>query len=128
MKAVFLDFQTMGPELDISALRTLLPDLEVFDLTSEAQVAERIKDVQVVLTNKIDLNEELLSNCNSLRVIGLTATGTDNVDLNAAKRYGITVCNIRAYCTQSIAEHVFACLLSLTRNLQQYNAAVRAGK
>jgi glycerate dehydrogenase len=128
MKAVFLDFATMGPGLDVSALRALLPELEVFDVTSDAETAERIDGAEVVLTNKMRLDEKLLSRCPSLRVIGLTATGTDNVDLVAAKHYGIAVCNIRAYCTQSIAEHVFGCLLNLTRSLQQYNAAVRAGK
>lgn len=128
MKAVFLDFATMGPGLDISALQALLPELEIFDLTSDMQTAERIEGAHVILTNKIRLSEELLSNCPTLRVIGLTATGTDNIDLDAAKRYGIAVCNIRAYCTQSIAEHVFGCLLNLTRSLQQYSAAVRAGQ
>ena len=62
-----------------------------------------------------------------MRFIGLTATGTDNVDLEAAKKRGIAVCNIRAYCTQSVAEHVFACLLDLAHNLGAYAADVRRG-
>ncbi len=127
MKAVFLDFLTLGPGLNIDGLKNLLPQLKIYDITSDDQVAERIKDANIILTNKIELNDKLLSNCKSLNVIGLTATGTDNVDLEAAKRYGVAVCNIRAYCTQSIAEHVFACLLNFTRNLQNYNNAVRAG-
>ncbi|MAD91900.1 MAG: glycerate dehydrogenase [Gammaproteobacteria bacterium] len=127
MKAVFLDFLTLGPGLNIDGLKTLLPELEIFDITTDEQVPERIKDANIILTNKIDLDEKLLSNCPSLQVIGLTATGTDNVDLEAAKNHGVAVCNIRAYCTQSIAEHVFACLLNFTRNLQNYNTAVRAG-
>jgi glycerate dehydrogenase len=128
MKAAFLDFATMGPGLDIDAMRALLPELVVFDVTDSNQVAERIQDAEFVLTNKVRLNEELLKGSPSLRFVGLTATGTDNVDLVTAKQSGIAVCNIRAYCTQSIAEHVFGCLLNLTHNLAQYSAAVRAGE
>jgi glycerate dehydrogenase len=128
MKAVFLDWATMGPGLEISRLRGLLPELEIFDVTTDEQVAARITDASYVLTNKIHLTDELLDRCKDLEFIGLTATGTDNVDLDAAQRHNIAVCNIRAYCTRSVAEHVFACLLSLTHSLRQYSEDVRAGE
>jgi glycerate dehydrogenase len=128
MKAVFLDFATMGPGLDISPLQALLPALKVFEITDVGQVADRIQNAEFVLTNKVRLTDELLKGSPSLKFIGLTATGTDNVDLLAAKQRGIAVCNIRAYCTQSIAEHVFGCLLNLTHGLAQYNRVVRAGE
>ena len=128
MKAVFLDFATMGPGLDISPLQTLLPALKVFEITDVDQVAERIQNAEFVLTNKVRLTDDLLKGSPSLKFIGLTATGTDNIDLLAAKQRGIAVCNIRAYCTQSIAEHVFGCLLNLTHGLEQYNRVVRAGE
>ncbi len=128
MKAVFLDWATMGPGLDTSALRAVLPGLEVYDVTTEQQVAERIEDAEFVLANKIRLTDELLEHCSRLRFIGLTATGTDNVDLEAASRHGVAVCNIRAYCSQSVAEHVFGCLLSLTHSLGPYQRDVRAGE
>ncbi len=127
MKSVFLDFATLGPGLEVSGLRALLPQLEIFETSTSNQVAERLRGVELVLTNKVRLTDELFRKNPALRFIGLTATGTDNVDLQAAQRAGIAVCNIRAYCTQSVAEHVFACLLNLTRNLSQYNTAVRAG-
>lgn len=127
MKAVFLDWGTMGPGLNVDGLRALLPDLEIFDVTADAEVATRIRDAEFVLTNKIRLTDELLDACPKLRFIGLTATGTDNVDLAAARRHDIAVCNIRAYCTQSVAEHVFGCLLSLTHNLENYVSDVRNG-
>ena len=127
MKAVFLDWATMGPGLDISEMREALPELEVFEATEPDQVAERIADATYVLANKMRLTDELLENCPNLRFIGLTATGTDNIDVDAAKRHGVAVCNIRAYCTQSVAEHVFVCLLSLAHNLGRYVADVRAG-
>lgn len=127
MKAVFLDWATMGPGLDTDALRALLPELEIFDVTADHQVAERIEDATFVFANKVRLSDELLSRCSGLQFIGLTATGTDNVDLQAAAHHGVAVCNIRAYCTQSVAEHVFACLLSLTHSLGKFAADVRAG-
>jgi glycerate dehydrogenase len=127
MKAVFLDWATMGPGLDVSRLHALLPELEVFDATSDEQVATRIKDATYVLANKIRLTDALLEQCSHLRFIGLTATGTDNVDLAAAERHGIAVCNIRDYCSQSVAEHVFACLLAFAHCLPRYTADVRAG-
>ncbi len=128
MKAVFLDWATMGPGLDVSQFRTLLPDLEIFDVTEARDVAARIRGAEFVFANKIRLTDELLDDCSTLRFIGLTATGTDNVDLNAARRHGIAVCNIRAYCTQSVTEHVFACLLSLTHSIDRYAMDVRAGE
>jgi len=127
MKAVFLDFGTMGPGLDVSAMHSLLPELELFEVTEDSQIAERIQDAEFVLANKSRLTEKLLRSSPKLRFIGLTATGTDNVDLTAARQNDIAVCNIRAYCTESIAEHVFGCLLNLTRNLARYDARVRAG-
>ncbi len=128
MKAVFLDFATMGPDLDIEPLQTLLPELVFFDVTDDHQIAGRIKDAEFVLANKARLTEALLSDNPKLRFIGLTATGTDNVDLAVAKQNSIAVCNIRAYCTQSLAEHVFGCLLNLTHSLSRYNNTVRAGE
>ena len=128
MKAVFLDWATMGPGLDTSTLRALLPELEVFDVTADHEVAERIDGAEFVMANKIRLTDALLQRCSGLRFIGLTATGTDNVDLDAAKRHGVAVCNIRAYCSQSVAEHVFGCLLNLTHSLARYARDVRAGK
>lgn len=128
MNAVFLDWATMGPGLDTRGLRAVLPDLEIFDVTEDHEVAARIQNAHFVLTNKIRLTDKLLEHCSKLRFIGLTATGTDNVDLVAAKQHGVAVCNIRAYCNQSVTEHVFACLLNLTHSIRQYSSDVRAGE
>ena len=128
MKAVFLDFATMGADdLDPSPLTDLLPDLKFFDVTPEELTAERVKDAEFVFTNKIRFDDETLGGAKSLRFIGLTATGTDNVDLSGADKYGIAVCNIRAYCTQSVVEHVFGVLLNFTHNISQYAEIVRNG-
>jgi glycerate dehydrogenase len=127
MKAVFLDYATVGPGLDNGPLSELLPDLEIFDATNTDEVADRIRDAEIVLANKVQLSDELLSLATELRFIGLTATGTDNIDLQSARRHGVAVCNIRGYCSRSVTEHVFGLLLSLTHNLHRYTAAVRDG-
>lgn len=127
MKAVMLDWATMGPDLDTSELRTLLPELEFFDASSDDEIAERIAGAEIVLGNKAMISESLFANAPEMRFIGLTATGTDVIDLAAAKKYGVAVANIRAYCTESVVEHVFGCMLNLAHNLSNYAADVRAG-
>lgn len=127
MKAVFLDYATVGPGLDLRPLTDLLPALEVFDATSDAEIPTRIRDSEFVFANKIQLSDSLLQSADKLRFIGLTATGVDNIDLQSASTHGVAVCNIRGYCTQSVTEHVFGVLLTLTHSLNQYAAAVKAG-
>jgi glycerate dehydrogenase len=128
MKAVFLDYATMGADLDLAPLEALFSELELFDETRDAEIAARISDVAFVFTNKIRLTEDLLRAAGALRFIGLTATGTDNIDLATAEANGIAVANIRGYCTQSVVEHVFGALLMLSHNLHRYDASVRAGE
>lgn len=127
MRAVFLDYATMGPDLDLTPLQDLFPDLQLFDRTVDASIAERIRDAEFVFTNKGRLDGGILRSAENLRYIGLTATGTDNIDLEAARARGIAVANIRAYCTASVVEHVMGALLMLSHNLHRYNAAVKAG-
>jgi len=128
MKAVLLDWATMGPDLDDRELRRLLPKLEIYDDTDDEQVAERIAGAEIVLGNKILISAALFAGAPDMRFIGLTATGTDNVDLLAAREHGVAVANIRAYCSRSVAEHVFGCILNLAHNLGAYSRDVRAGE
>jgi glycerate dehydrogenase len=129
MNATFLDFATIGAsELDSTPMLNVLPEIRIYETTAPAQIAERIRDAEVVLLNKVKLDRGLLQQARSLRCIGLTATGVDNIDLDAARELGIAVCNVTAYCTQSVVEHVFGALLTLTHSLNQYNAAVRTGR
>ena len=129
MSAVFLDVGTLGPEpLDFDRLRRLLPNLECFDSTPYEQITERIAHAEYVLTNKAKLDATVLGAASKLKFIGLVATGTDNVALDAARSQRIAVCNIRAYCTRSVVEHVFGALLMLTRSTPRYVNDVRAGR
>jgi len=128
MKGVFLDFATLGSdELDIAPLLQQLPELQVYDYTAADQVVERIADAEFIFANKIKFTKDILKQSDTVRFIGLIATGVDNVDLAAAKDRGIAICNIKAYCTQSVVEHVFAVLLNLTHNISRYDQSVRAG-
>ena len=128
MKAVFLDFGTMGTGLDVAELESLVDELVIYDDTTKDQVAARIADADVVFTNKIRLNAELLNAAPNLKFIALTATGTDNIDTACAEAHGIGVANIREYCTQSVVEHVFGVMLTLTHSLNRYHDAVGAGE
>ena len=127
MKAVFLDFGTMGTGLDLRELESLVSELVIYDDSPDTTVAERIADAEIVFTNKIRLTRELLERAPKLKFIALTATGVDNIDTDCAKKHGIGVANIRHYCTQSVVEHVFGVLLSLTHSLERYHRSVRAG-
>ncbi len=127
MKAVFLDYATMGPGLDLRPLQRFFADFVIYDQTDDDEVAERIRDAEFVFTNKFRMTPAVLEQAGKLRFIGLTATGTDNVDLDDAHEHGVAVTNIRAYCTDSVVEHVFGVVLMLTHSLGPYSAAVRAG-
>ena len=118
----------MGSGLDLDCLRAIVDELVIYDGTSDADLAERIHDTDIVYTNKMQLTAEVLQDAPKLRFIGLTATGSDNVDLDCARQHGIIVANIRNYCTASVAEHVFGALLMLTHSLPQYGASVADGE
>lgn len=121
MTAVFLDFATVGRDgLDVSALRAAAPGLELHDDTAPDEVAARIAGREIVLLNKVRMTRELIEGAPALRLIGLTATGTNNIDLEAARGRGVAVRNIRDYCTPSVVQHVLGVLLYLTHRLPQY--------
>lgn len=128
MKAVFLDFATMGDGLLLDPLEAAVDELTVYSHTPDDEIAANIGDADAVLTNKIRLTPQLIDAAPKLRFIGLTATGTDNIDLDAARAHGIAVANIRGYCTQSVVEHVFGVLLMLTHNLGAFRQSVLDGR
>ncbi|HQR48351.1 MAG TPA: D-2-hydroxyacid dehydrogenase, partial [Steroidobacteraceae bacterium] len=82
---------------------------------------------EVVLLNKLRITREIIEATPALRLIAVTATGTNNIDLVAAAERGIAVCNLRDYCTASVVQHVFGTLLMLTQRLREYDALVRSG-
>ena len=91
------------------------------DFTEESQIPERIGAAEIVLLNKVKLSRVELRAAPDLKLIVLAATGTDNIDLEAAKELGIAVCNVRGYCTASVAQHAWALILSLTQHLSGWH-------
>jgi len=129
MRGVFLDFGSVdnAGDLDPGVLRTVLPDLAIHEATPDREVAERLAGRAVAIANKVEFSDALLAVSPELKLIALTATGTNNVDLEAARSRGIGVCNIREYCTASVVQHVFAGLLALTHRIREYDRALKAG-
>jgi glycerate dehydrogenase len=129
MRGVFLDAGTLGQSaLNMGALECEGIEWEYFDSTSPAAVIGRIATADILITNKVILDEKSLAAAEHLKLICVAATGTNNVDVEAARRRGITVCNVRGYATPSVVEHVFALLLGLMRHVSDYHRAVQAGR
>lgn len=128
MKAVFLDYETLSrDDIDVTAISRAGVELELFGVTLAEQLPERIADADIAIINKLRLGPEQLDAAPRLRLVCLAATGTNNVDLEAAQERGIGVCNIVAYCTQSVVQHVFAAILNLTHRLNDYQALLQSG-
>jgi len=129
MRAVFLDYATVSRgDLDLSRLRAALPDLTLHEVTTANQISGRIDGFDVVLTNKLPLTRERIAAATRLRAIGLIATGTNNVDLDAARDHEVRVCNIRDYCSPSVAQHVLGVLLALTHRFSDYAKLATGGE
>jgi glycerate dehydrogenase len=127
LKTVFLDYDTVSVgDLDTGALRTAADDLVLHDM-DESRTADRIRDADVVALNAARLSRELMFGAARLKLVALAATGTDNVDLIAARELGIAVCNVRAYCTASVVQQVWGLILSLTQHVDDYSRLARSG-
>jgi glycerate dehydrogenase len=111
MQGVFLDTDTLNPaEMDFSALEALMP-WTFHTLTRPQDRLARLDGAQVVITNKVVLDAATLKACPSLKLICICATGTNNVDLEAARELGITVCNVSGYARASVAQHTLTMML-----------------
>lgn len=127
MRAVFLDFDTVSSgDLDTGPLERVAPGIVLHGRTAAADVAARIAGCEAVFANKSVIDRALIEANPRLRLIALTATGVDNVDLAAARAARVAVCNLRDYCTPSVVQHVFAMLLALTHRLREYDALVHS--
>lgn len=105
-----------------------LGELTVYDRTAPEEILPRIRDAQIVLINKTRLTAELLAQCPHLRMIGVMATGYNVVDIDAAKRLGIAVCNVPGYSTMAVAQMTFSLLLEMTQQVGLHNSSVHAGR
>jgi len=127
-KAVFLDVSSMGKGLDLSGLQPFADSWSNYNTSEPAEVLERIINADLVLSNKVMLDRDTLSQCKQLKLICVTATGTNNVDIEAARELGIAVTNVTGYGTPSVVQHVFSLLLSLTSRLTEHQQAAKDGR
>lgn len=128
MEIVILDGYTINPgDLSWEKLRQMCTKLTVFDKTPQDKILSRIGDADIVMTSKCHLTEEILRQCPNIKYIGCTATGYNNIDVNAASSLGIAVTNVPAYATDAVAQHTFALILELTNNVGLHNNSVQSG-
>lgn len=126
-RIVFLDRETLSPETVLRA-PGFPHELEAYPRTAAGEVAARIADADVVITNKVPLDAAAVKGAKRLRLVAVAATGYDKVDLAACKAAGVAVCNIRNYAEHTVPEHAFALILALRRSLVPYRASVIAGR
>ena len=128
MKAVILESCVMEPgDLDWSGVKELVPDTVSYVRTAYEEIAPRIGDADLVLLNKCRIDENILAQCPNLKWVGIIATGTDNLDLEACRRHGVAVANVPGYSTYSVAQMTFSLLLAICQCAERYNRAMKAG-
>ena len=125
MKITVLDAATLGKDLDLSPLNEL-GEIAVYELTPAEEISNRVRDADVVILNKVSLNEKNLSG-SRVRQICIAATGYDNIDTVWCRSHGIAVCNVIGYSTDSVAQLTLSMAFSLATYLPEYNRAVRDG-
>lgn len=125
--ALFLDRASLHPsDLDFSSLDAAA-DWQWFDHANLDDIQSSLVRAEIIVSNKVMLDSCVLNMCKNLKLICVAATGVNNVDIVTASEQGITVCNVRAYATASVAQHVFALILSLNRKLFSYENSVVNG-
>ena len=127
LKVVFLDRATIPSQIHLKPLSFEHEWVE-YDFTTPEQVSERVEEADVVITNKVVLNESNLAGAKKLKLIAVSATGVNNVDVEYCKSKDIAVTNVQGYATQSVPEHVIAMLFALKRNLVGYHKDIEAGE
>ena len=126
--AVILDAQSLGPEINLSAIKESVSHLEVFEQSTTQQALERLTNADIAIVNKVVLDAETLQQLPKLRLICVLATGLNNIDLNTAKEQGIAVKNVGAYGTASVSQHTLMLMLALANRLPRYQRDVAAGE
>lgn len=127
MKVVILDAKTLtNDDIDFSVFDEF-GEVTIYDYTKYNQIAERIKDTEIILCNKSIMNRMTLKDAKNVKYIGLFATGYNNVDIEYTNERNITVCNAGSYSTNAVAQHVFALILEHYNKVGEYNKFVKDG-
>lgn len=128
MKAVFLDAETLGSDVDLSPIELVTGALKKHERTAPDDVLGRIRGFDTVLVNKVVLGREHFKACPELKTIAVVATGLNNIDQAAAKDHGIKVMNVTNYGRATVAQHTMALMLALATRLLDYNRDVQTGR
>ena len=124
MKIVFLDVKTIGEDIDLSGYDSL-GEVVKYGFSSSEEVPERVKDADVIILNKVQVNEQTIGTAEKLKLVCVTATGTNNLDKEYLEKRGIEWRNVAGYSTETVAQHTFAMLLYLLEKLRYYDDYVK---
>ena len=127
MKIVFLDTKTIGEDIDLSAYDAL-GEVVKYGFSTLEEIPERVKDADVLIVNKIAINEQTIGTAKNLKLVCVTATGTNNLDKEYLKKRGIAWRNVAGYSTESVTQHTFALLFYLLEKIRYYDDYVKDEK
>lgn len=127
MKLVFLDTKTIGEDIDLSVYDAL-GEVVKYGFSTLEEIPERVKDADVLIVNKIAINEQTIGNAKNLKLVCVTATGTNNLDKEYLKKRGIAWRNVAGYSTESVTQHTFALLFYLLEKMRYYDDYVKDEK
>lgn len=127
MKIVFLDAKSVGADIDLSKYGEL-GEFVTYNFSTQEQIPERVSDADVIITNKCEINEQSIGNAKGVKLVCVTATGTNNLDKAYLDSRKIAWRNVSGYSTESVAQHTFAMLFYLLEKLSYYDAYVKDGK
>ena len=126
MKIVLLDTGTMGEDMEFSSIERLGECIK-YHSSDKEDILERIKDADIVVTNKVHLGRDVLSHAKKLKLICVFAVGYNNIDTEYCREHNIRVRNVPGYCTESVCQHTFALLFALIENIRYYDDFVKSG-
>lgn len=127
MKIVFLDAKTIGEDIDMSGFDAL-GDVVKYGFSTPEEALVRTKDADVVIINKVEINEKSIGKADHLKLVCVTATGTNNLDKEYLAQRGIEWRNVAGYSTETVAQHTFALLFFLMEKLSYYDDYVKSEK
>ncbi len=126
-KVVFVDRGTIPPDIHFPPL-SFDHKWAAYDFTQPDELLQRVRDANIVMTNKVIFNADILSQLPQLRLIAVAATGVDNIDIDYCGTHGIAVTNVRGYATRSVPEHVIGMIFALRRNFMGYHRDIAKGE
>ncbi len=127
MKIVFLDRKSIGMDLDLSEFDQF-GEVVIYDYSKEEEIPERVEDADIIILNKMPINESTIGKAKNLKLVCVTATGTNNLDKEYLDRAGIAWRNVAGYSTEAVAQHTFALLFYLMEHLNYYDNYVKNEK